>query len=378
MEIKDKKAKEEEIIQKLKQNFMGKKRISGIEVNKKYITHKDSTRKIYFCSLNNSKNIKIRASILYIHGLGEHSNRNMSLFLKFLKKGYNVYMIDLSGFGFSSGSRSMSTQRHLFEDLTLALFNIKRDKPLFLVGHSMGGGVLLSFLRLNMNLNIVGVICSNPFIDFHKNQNIFFFEKFLISNLPKKVMGLSYNPPVDPFDLSNNPKIIQDLFTDPLIIRHFPARTFKTLCELNNILKSKVNHRIFNYPLLIFSGEKDPLTSFRHARWFFNFIKCKDKTLKLVKGGKHEVFHDYGNEEVWDILFRWMDQRMENKKIKNFYMNKEIIFNLKSKKNKNFLVTIGILFLLYVLFKKRKIFKIIFDLLFKVKGSGRKSINKFI
>ena len=372
MQKKNETNSEQDLITHLKASFLGKKKIKNIQVHKKYIHHKNSTRKIFFCSLKSSKTKKTRASILYIHGLGEHSNRNMSLFLKFLNHSYNVYMIDLSGFGYSSGSRSMSSQLDLFEDLTLALFHISRDLPLFLVGHSMGGGVLLAFLRLNLNLKIVGVICSNPFIDFHRNQNIFYFEKLVVSNLPKKIMGLSYNPPVDPFDLSNNPKIIQDLFTDPLIIRHFPARTFKTLCELSSIIKSKVNKRIFNYPLLIFSGEKDPLTSFRHARWFFNYIKCKDKTLKMVKGGKHEVFHDYGHEEVWGILFKWMDQKMENCDVGNFYLNKEIVYKMKGRKDVNFLVVFGILAFVYLLFKKRKIFKIIFDLLFKVKG--RKSI----
>ena len=44
---------------------------------------------------------------------------------------------------------------------------ISTDMPCFLVGHSMGGGSILAFLRLNPHLNVTGVICSNPFIDFH-------------------------------------------------------------------------------------------------------------------------------------------------------------------------------------------------------------------
>ncbi len=351
----------------MKKTFLGKKTIEGFNIEKKYLQHQGSPRKIYFCCLEDENSANIKASILYIHGLGEHSTRNMSSFVKFVKKGYRVYMIDLSGFGFSSGSRSMSTQEELFEDLTLSLFNLQNDKPLFLVGHSMGGGLLLAFSRLNMNLNIVGVICSNPFIDFHKNFNIFFLEKLIVSNLPQKILGLSYNPPVDPFDLCNNPKVIQDLFTDPLIIRHFPARTFKTLCELSAITKSKCNKRLFNYPLLLFSGEKDPLTSFFHARWFFNFIKCKDKTLKLVKGGKHEVFHDYGHEEVWNIMFNWMDQKLENENTKNFYMNKEIIFRLKYKKKINFLLIVLVIAFISLIYKRTKFFKSVFEVLFKVK-----------
>lgn len=81
--------------------------------------------------------------------------------------GFETHLIDLTGFGFSFGERAMASQKELFEDLVLAMKEISTDMPCFLVGHSMGGGSILAFLRLNPHLNVTGVICSNPFIDFH-------------------------------------------------------------------------------------------------------------------------------------------------------------------------------------------------------------------
>ena len=45
-------------------------------------------------------------------------------------------MLDFSGYGFSYGERAFSSQEELFEDLYLAMKEIREDLPLFIVGHS--------------------------------------------------------------------------------------------------------------------------------------------------------------------------------------------------------------------------------------------------
>ena len=116
--------------------------------------------------------------------------------------------MDFSGFGFSFGEWAMSNLEELYSDLLSLMNIIDNNYPLFLVGHSMGGGILLSFLKLNPNLKISGIICSNPFIDFADHFNITFIEKTMIHFLPKKLLRMSYHAPVDPFLFANDPKII--------------------------------------------------------------------------------------------------------------------------------------------------------------------------
>jgi len=52
----------------------------------------------------------------------------------------------------------------LYEIFFSVLTKVRKDLPLFLFGHSMGGGMLLSLLAKNPHLKISGVILSNPFI----------------------------------------------------------------------------------------------------------------------------------------------------------------------------------------------------------------------
>ena len=48
----------------------------------------------------------------------------------------------------------------------------RTDKPLFLLGHSMGALVTTSFLLKNPNLKIAGVILSAPFFAFAESQGL--------------------------------------------------------------------------------------------------------------------------------------------------------------------------------------------------------------
>lgn len=108
-------------------------------------------------------------------------------------------MFDFSGFGYSFGEWAMSDINDLFEDVYEVLKVIWKDLPLIIVAHSMGGGIMLSFIKLNPDLKIIGLILSNPFIDFHKSHGILECYKYIIELFPKKMLGLIYNPPVDPF-----------------------------------------------------------------------------------------------------------------------------------------------------------------------------------
>lgn len=181
------------------------------------------------------------------------------------ERGVEVTMFDFTGYGFSSGARGIGTLHDLLQDLSMNLLTFHEDLPLFLMGHSMGGGSVLSFARLNPHVKIAGIIGNNPFIDFPKEHNPSIVEKTLIHFLPHKALSLSYNPPNDPFKLSNNPIIIQSLFTDPLIVRVTPFMVFKTLCNIMRVLKSRINDRIINFPLLLMVGEDDNLTELHHA-----------------------------------------------------------------------------------------------------------------
>jgi len=81
------------------------------------------------------------ASVLLVHGLGEHSGRYEHVGDQMAEAGLAVYAFDLPGFGRSSGRRAFVDR---FDDYLDAVEEeleplIESDLPVVLLGHSLGG-----------------------------------------------------------------------------------------------------------------------------------------------------------------------------------------------------------------------------------------------
>lgn len=119
-------------------------------------------QQMYFTRMVSTKfkDEEIIATIALVHGFAE--NQNISLFesaMLYAMNGFEVIMIDMRSHGFSSGVRGTDWKlgdNH--ENLGEMLKRVREDKPLFMLGHSMGAMAMQSFLIRNPGLNIAGVI----------------------------------------------------------------------------------------------------------------------------------------------------------------------------------------------------------------------------
>ena len=87
-----------------------------------------------------------RAALIAVHGLAEHGGRYMNLVNNLVPKGFGVYAPDHYGHGKSQGKRLFVERFQVFlDDLDRLVDKVKEwepDKPVFLVGHSMGATVM--------------------------------------------------------------------------------------------------------------------------------------------------------------------------------------------------------------------------------------------
>ena len=157
-----------------------------------------------------------KASIVFVHGVGEHIGRYAAAIQAFSAQGYNCFGYDQRGFGRSEGERG---HVKLFSDYVddLAKFIEEIVKPasgkqIFLLGHSMGSIVALAYafryskkiqglmlfscpLILASNFAIIASLLAESFL--------FFIPKFKLSNH------------INPEELSDNETNIQALIHDP-------------------------------------------------------------------------------------------------------------------------------------------------------------------
>lgn len=97
---------------------------------------RDSLNYYYFKSENPNDTI-----LFFLHGNAGHLAGQHRSMIPFVKKGFNAYMIDYSGFGWSSGK---AKRKQLIEDVCFAFDqmiedSIKKNQTIIIYGQSYGG-----------------------------------------------------------------------------------------------------------------------------------------------------------------------------------------------------------------------------------------------
>ena len=103
--------------------------------------------------------------LLVVHGLGEHSGRYMNVVDHFLPLGYAVYGLDHIGHGKSDGEREYVERFDDYTDSLTIFYNMvagwQADKPIFILGHSMGG-LITSYYLLDHQDKFKGAVSPPP------------------------------------------------------------------------------------------------------------------------------------------------------------------------------------------------------------------------
>jgi acylglycerol lipase len=147
-------------------------------VSRKYVKRGDCINSYYYQSLVPKCAV---SSLVIVHGYAEHSSRYLWMALGFARRGFHVHMMDLSGMGYSGANRLDQTIQDLHQVINKPFYNFKTiiilkdvsfmlslvdlTLPLFLYGHSMGGGLVLTLLENNTNINLSGVIITSPLLN---------------------------------------------------------------------------------------------------------------------------------------------------------------------------------------------------------------------
>ena len=106
--------------------------------------------------------------------------------VQYALNGFTVYLVDLEGFGYSDGNRINSLSIEKFHNqISTLLKQCDPNLPTFLLGHSMGGLTVNTFLGLNAKIveRLAGVIYSAPFFGMPEYAKLNFFEKIMVGVL---------------------------------------------------------------------------------------------------------------------------------------------------------------------------------------------------
>ncbi len=248
-----------------------------------------------------------KANLAVVHGIGEHSGRYANFGAWFAPKGYAVHALDCRGHGRSEGRRGHIQHWMDFrEDTRAFLASVSAhtpDVPTFLVGHSLGGLIVLDY-GLHAGEAPAGVIASGPALATGEGVPSFllFLSRILSAITPKVRM----HNQLDLTGLSRDDAVVRAYRADPLVHDFVTPRL---AAELQRVMQQTLAHASewpADLPLLIVHGAADILCPPYASERFYAGAGARDKTRYVYPEFRHEVFNEIGRERVLQDVEDWL------------------------------------------------------------------------
>lgn len=256
-----------------------------------------------------------KAAILCVHGLGLYNNTYEKFGKAMADRGYAMYAMDVPGFG--SFQNKAEKQKIDFDaclvDMEKTIKLIRRSNPklpVFVLGESMGGAIVLRFTAEHPNL-VDGMISSVPSGDRFKQNK----EKFRV--------GLKLlTAPNKEFDIGTS--VVERATNDPKLQKAWSGDRLnrlnlspKDLVQFQNFMND--NHDsaklIKTTPVLFVQGCKDKLVRPEGTVSLFNRIQCSDKQLELIHDAEHLIFEEgQFDDHVIQIVDTWLGSHLNSSK----------------------------------------------------------------
>lgn len=249
-----------------------------------------------------------KASIILVHGFGEHSSRYEHLAEFYCQHSIQVLTYDLRGHGRSEGPRGyIPTPTAYYDDLSEFIKNVKDSvsgKPVFLYGHSMGGMIVLDYV-LKYKPTFIGVIATSPLIDTATpmSESTLKLARTLNKIAPKFAMDSG----LDRSGLSRDQKVVDAYNADPYIFGKATTRLGVYLADTKVYLQKHASE--FSLPLLTMVGSADRIVSKPEVD---KFMSANPKaTYKVWDGFYHELHNEPEKAQVFDYTLAWIKKMMK-------------------------------------------------------------------
>ncbi|KNE63206.1 hypothetical protein AMAG_08355 [Allomyces macrogynus ATCC 38327] len=254
------------------------------------------------------------ATLTWVHGLGEHINRYEHVFPAIAAAGIRVHAWDQRGFGRTALKHGSHGQTlgwtQVLDDVSEALHRNKMPgKPQFLGGQSMGGLIVLDFLRQRgKDHDLAGVISTSPAIETWPASRPPTVAVYALRILCRVTPSMTISNAVDAAGLCHDDAVVRAYQDDPLVHPQMSLIAGVGVLDTGALLAGPTAARELpaNVPLLLMHGDKDPITYQPGTTAFYERAShLKDRTLKVYEGYKHELHCEPDIRD--DVMRAWVD-----------------------------------------------------------------------
>jgi acylglycerol lipase len=257
------------------------------------------------------------ARVLFlIHGFGEHGGRYLHV-PHFLNDAIDVVIVpDLRGHGRSEGLRGHVEHfdQHV-EDLEgLVRQSVEKETSLYgkiqfhMLGHSMGGHVLLRLLPRLKGIKISSASVSAPFLGIYGPVPV--VKKTAAYVLANVWGSLQMSTNVDARTISRDEGVIRAYQSDRLVHDKMTPRMFTSMVTAMGDTLKRVTG--YDCPLLFQVPGQDRLVDQSKSLEYFERLQLPGKRLKTYPDSFHEPMNDLDKEVFFADLGAWIREHSKD------------------------------------------------------------------
>ncbi len=245
-----------------------------------------------------------RATVLFVHGLGEHSGRWEHVGAQLATAGLEAFAWDQRGFGASGGARAYVDRWDQYlddaEDRLAAARAAVPGRPAVLYGHSMGGLIALGYAiseRPRPDL----MVLSAPGID----DSAPAWKHLLAPVIARIAPHMRIANGIPDSTLSRDPVRQEATRVDPLILRSSTTRLGARFFEEQ--ARVRAGAPTLAIPTLVIHGLADPLVP---ARVTESLAAIVGVTRRTYPGIRHELHNEPEGPAILDDVIGWIDGQL--------------------------------------------------------------------
>lgn len=253
--------------------------------------------------------IPVRAHVLLVHGIAEHSGRYEHVAARLVAAGIAVHAFDLRGFGRSAGHRAYVTRWSEYhddvEDRLTAVRAAASGRPVALYGHSMGGLVTLGYVLADRPRPLPDLlVLSAPAI----GARVPTWKRRLADVLSVLVPRFTVANAFPRGGLSSDGAVEAAYAADPLVVRRTTARLGAALFGEQDRVQAALSR---DGPLpvrtYVVHGAADPIVPERASR---SLEGRANVTRRVYPGLHHETHNEPSGMAVVDDTIAWITREV--------------------------------------------------------------------
>lgn len=253
-----------------------------------------------------------RGVVLVSHGLGEHSGRYAELAQDFARAGLSTYALDLRGHGRSDGRRGHARRFvryiHDVERFRRRVAGVVGEVPVVLLGHSLGGLVVIRYLQEYPAVPLRGAVISAPLLGVA--MDVPRWKEQLGRFLYYAVPALPMSTGLDPAYLSHDPQVVEAYERDPLVHDRITPRAYgEVRREIERAFARTARIRV---PMLFLVPSEDRVARPDEMQHFAHQAGHQGAEVEVLTfaGMYHEVLNETRRSRVVADVLGWIERRI--------------------------------------------------------------------